>query len=285
MDLLTRLLISLITQAALVEARDAWAGGHLWRVSQLARRLALDLKLPAPDVAQITLGALVHDLGKIGVAETILNKPTRLSDEEFDAMRAHPETGLAALVGHPLAHLVRESVLMHHETPDGTGYPQGLQGDALPLVARIVGLVDAFDAMTSTRSYRRQLGIEPALQAIEDNIDTQFDGGLARHFIKMARAGAFDDIAGHSEKGIAMQHCPTCGPIIAIPHKTRSGDVIACPACRTGFKVLGNANDWHLRPLPVHISARPLSVDHELVQCLAQEIRAQLDERVALGVV
>lgn len=283
MDILTSLIANLLTQAAMVEARDTWAGGHLWRISQYARRLAEDLALPPAQVALITLGAAVHDLGKIGVAEAILNKPGLLSDDEFDNVRAHPDAGLALLAGHPLGHLVRDAVLLHHETPDGTGYPRGVKGEALPLTARVIGLVDAFDALTSTRAYRRQLDLDAALQVLEDHFGSQFDADIGARLVALARSGALNDIIGHSEAGVAIQTCGQCGPIIALPHKTISGTVVACPACRTAYKVLGNASDWHLRPLPLHISARPLSVDSDLIACMAREIRQHLDESMLVA--
>src|SRR6476620_1091189 len=149
------ILPSLLVMAWMVESRDPYTGGHLWRVSRLARLLAMCAHLPEPEVARIALGGFLHDLGKIGIPDHILRKPGRLTEAEYDVMQTHPEIGSRSLALHPLAHLVREDVLSHHERYDGKGYPKGLSGAMLPQEARIVGLCDAFDAMTSSRPYRQ----------------------------------------------------------------------------------------------------------------------------------
>ena len=139
------LLKTLYTMAMMVEARDAYTGGHLWRVAQFSRLLAQASGLSALEVERIALGGFLHDLGKIGVPDAVLNKPDRLTDEEYDIIKTHPQVGADLLAGHPLAELAMDAVLLHHETPDGRGYPQGRKADAIPLVARIVGIADAFD--------------------------------------------------------------------------------------------------------------------------------------------
>ncbi|MFC4161022.1 HD-GYP domain-containing protein [Chitinimonas lacunae] len=225
------LLQSLYVMASLVEARDPYTGGHLWRVSQFSRLLAEALSLPAADVARIALGGFLHDLGKIGVPDAVLNKPDRLNDEEYALIKTHPEIGARLLSGHPLAGLVRAAVVMHHETPDGRGYPAGLVGEAIPLDARIVGLVDAFDAMTSNRPYRRGMPVERALDLIAEQLGRQFDPTLGQRLIEMGRQGQLDPIVGHTEPGIPLQDCPGCGPIIVIRRDHRSGDLVYCRHC------------------------------------------------------
>ncbi|MFC5695886.1 HD-GYP domain-containing protein [Pseudomonas sp. GCM10022186] len=225
------LLKSLYLMAALVEARDAYTGGHLWRVSQFSQLLAVDLGLPPSEVARITLGGFLHDLGKIGVPDAVLNKPGRLDEHEYEIMRTHPEVGQRLLSGHPLAVLVLPAVLMHHETPDGRGYPQGLRGEAIPLEARIVGVSDAFDAMTSTRPYRRAMPIASALDIIAEYLGSQFDRECGEHLITLGERGALDHIIGHSEPHIPLQACPECGPIIVVRHSQPSGSLVYCRAC------------------------------------------------------
>jgi HD-GYP domain-containing protein (c-di-GMP phosphodiesterase class II) len=107
----------------LVEARDPYTGGHLWRVSQFSRLIALDMGLESSEVARITLGGFLHDLGKIGIPDSILNKRDKLTDEEYAVIKTHPTIGSRLLSGHPLRDLVDVAVTMHHETPDGRGYP------------------------------------------------------------------------------------------------------------------------------------------------------------------
>jgi len=174
------LLKSLYVMAMMVEARDAYTGGHLWRVSQFARLVAERMQLPADEVARVELGGFLHDLGKVGIPDAVLNKRDRLSDEEYAVIKTHPQVGADLLAGHPLAALAMDAVWLHHETPDGHGYPQGLSGSAIPRVARIVGVVDALDAMTSSRPYRAGMPLATALQIIEDNLGRQFDSEVGR---------------------------------------------------------------------------------------------------------
>lgn len=218
------LLKSLYVMASLVEARDPYTGGHLWRVSQFCRLLAEDAGFPAADVARIALGGFLHDLGKVGVPDAILNKPDRLSDEEYAVIKTHPEVGNRLLAGHPLAGLARAAVLSHHERPDGSGYPHRLSADAIVQDARVVGICDAFDAMTSTRPYRRGMAVEKALAIIEENLGRQFDRALGERFLRLGRAGRLDHIVGHSEAGIPLQECPICGPTIVVRRDHRGGD-------------------------------------------------------------
>lgn len=225
------LLQSLYVMAALVEARDPYTGGHLWRVSQFSRLLAEELELPAAEVARITLGGFLHDLGKIGVPDAVLNKPDRLDEAEYALIKTHPAIGRRLLGGHPLAGLVEAAVALHHETPDGRGYPDGLAGAAIPLDARIVGLTDAFDAMTSTRPYRRGMPVATALTLIEEKLGSQFDADLGRRLIALGRAGRLDHVVGHSEPGIPLFDCPGCGPIIVLRRDHRDGDLVYCRHC------------------------------------------------------
>ncbi|POZ63593.1 HD domain-containing phosphohydrolase [Chromobacterium alticapitis] len=231
------LLKTLYTMAMLVEARDAYTGGHLWRVSRYSLLLAHDLRLPQAEAERIALGGFLHDLGKIGVPDAVLNKPDRLSDEEYEVIKTHPQVGADLLLDHPLAELVIDAVLSHHETPDGKGYPNRLAGKAIPLVARIVGIADAFDAMTSTRPYRKGMPLEKALSIIEECSGGQFDAELAERFVALGRAGKLSHVLGHSEPGVPMQACLACGPIIAVPSDAAEGAEIHCPACGGGYRL------------------------------------------------
>jgi len=206
MNYIDELLKSLYVMASMVEARDPYTGGHLWRVSQYSRILATNHGLPDTDVARIALGGFLHDLGKVGVPDAILNKPDRLSHEEYAVIKTHPEVGNRLLSEHPLAELARAAVLSHHETPDGKGYPQRLIGKDIPIDARIVGICDAFDAMTSNRPYRRGMPVAKALAIIEDNLGTQFDAALGRLFLELGHTGALDHIVEHAN-GDLLRGC------------------------------------------------------------------------------
>ena len=130
-----QLMASLLSMAWFVEARDPYTGGHLWRVSRYARLLADAEGLSQADAATISIGGFLHDLGKIGVPDAILRKPDRLLEDEYAIIRTHPDIGLRMLAGHPLARLVSDAVGLHHERPDGKGYPRGLKAAAIPQVA------------------------------------------------------------------------------------------------------------------------------------------------------
>ena len=259
------LIKSLFIMAALVEARDPYTGGHLWRVSQFSRILAEDLGLAPREVARIALGGFLHDLGKIGVADSILNKPGKLTNEEYEVIKTHPNVGARLLADHPLAEMVREAVLMHHETPDGRGYPQSLTGEAIPLVARIVGLADAFDAMTSTRPYRRGMPKARAEEIIRENLDRQFDAAVGDRFLALSSKGTLDHIIGHSEPGIPIQECPMCGPTIVLRRGHRTGTLVYCRHCGGEAEVRNETGTITLVSTGRHGGARELEPDIEML--------------------
>jgi hypothetical protein len=265
---------SLYVMASLVEARDPYTGGHLWRVSQFGRLLAGSGGLEDADVARVALGGFLHDLGKVGVPDAILNKPDRLSEAEYAIVKTHPELGERVLLGHPLASLVRAAVLSHHEMPNGRGYPHRLQGAAIPVEARIIGIADAFDAMTSTRPYRRGMPIERALGIIRGELGEQFDREWGERFLELGEAGALDLIVGHSEPGIPLQDCPNCGPTIVLGRRHTSGSFVYCRCC--GAEAVVDRRDGALSIAPSGRQGTPDAlrpdVDEELVLELAHSV-------------
>ncbi|WP_434631955.1 HD domain-containing phosphohydrolase [Chromobacterium sp. CV08] len=267
------LLKTLYTMAMLVEARDAYTGGHLWRVSRYSQLLAEDLQLPKAEVERIALGGFLHDLGKIGVPDAVLNKPDKLSDEEYAVIKTHPRVGAELLRDHPLAELVIDAVLSHHETPDGDGYPQRLAGKAIPLAARVVGIADAFDAMTSTRPYRQGMPSGQALAIIEERLGSQFDRELGLRFIALGRAGKLDHVLGHSQPGVPMQSCPGCGPIIAVPGDAEDGADIFCPGCAGGYRLSRGPDALSLSPTGRSdpVLARQPRADDKLIESLLRD--------------
>jgi hypothetical protein len=222
-----------------VEARDPYTGGHLWRVSEYSRLLAEDLGLPSDEVARITLGGFLHDLGKIGVPDAILNKPGKLVDAEYAVIKTHPMIGANLLRGHPLAALALDAVGLHHETPDGTGYPNGLRGHAIPLAARIVGIADAFDAMTSTRPYRKGMPVQQALDIVTQAAGTQFDAELSERLNRLGQAGVLDHFVGHTDLGIPLTDCLGCGATVVVRRDQRPGDLLHCRHCGGQGRFLG----------------------------------------------
>jgi len=229
------LLASLLVSAWMVEARDPYTGGHLRRVARMAHALALASGSTPREASRIAMAGFLHDLGKVGIPDAILRKPGRLSEEEFATIKTHPRVGARMLAGHPLADLVVGVIHLHHEMPNGRGYPMGLADTEIPHDARLVGICDAFDAMTSTRPYRAGMPIAKALDIIELEMGQQFDRALGATFVRMGRAGAFDAVVGHSDEGIPLQHCPACGPTLVRTRSARAGDHLACPACAARF--------------------------------------------------
>jgi len=266
------LLRSLLVMAWMVEARDPYTGGHLWRVSRFARLLASELGLADNDVARISLGGFLHDLGKVGVPDQILNKKDRLTDEEYEVIKTHPDVGWRMLAGHPLAWLAESAIRAHHEMPDGKGYPRGLAGTDIPLDARI-GICDAFDAMTSTRPYRRGMPIEKALAIIAENLGAQFDLALGERFIALGKAGALDHIVGHSDAGIPLHECLMCGPTLVLRREQQTGDHVYCRSCTGEYVTALEAGQ--LVTKPTGKMGRPQDVepdaDNELIGRLVQE--------------
>lgn len=213
---MSSLLASLLSMAWFVEARDPYTGGHLWRVSRYAQAVARQMSLGRAAEARIGLGGFLHDLGKIGIADAILRKPDRLTDEEYDVVKTHPSMGARPLAGHPLAELVIDALRLHHERPDGNGYPLGLSGDDIPIMARIVGVCDAFDAMTSHRPYRSGMPVDRALAIIASEKGQQFDAQAAEALLELGRRDELRHIIGHSQEGIPLQHCGNCGPTLVL---------------------------------------------------------------------
>jgi hypothetical protein len=249
------LLQSLLVMAWLVEARDPYTGGHLWRVSQYCRLLAESLGLSNYDVGRIALGGFLHDLGKISVPDAILKKPGRLNDEEYETIMNHPEIGARVLIGHPLAGLVKSAILHHHERPDGAGYPYGLDEGNLPIDSRIVTICDAFDAMTSNRPYRIGMSLEKALNTIRTNLHTQFDGNFGHIFIELGNSGRLNTIIGHTDQGIPLQNCLTCGPTMVVRRNQKSGEHVYCPNCAAEAVIEKNHNH-----IVIHHTGRKASI-------------------------
>ncbi len=177
--------LSALTSA--IDAKDSYTRGHSERVTDLSMRLAIELGVERTEVEKIKLGGLLHDIGKIGIPEGILNKPGRLNDEEFTVIKSHPELGVRILGKVEFLLGVVPIIKHHHERYDGKGYPDGMKGEDIPLLARIVSVVDTYDAMTTDRPYRKAMTVEEALKEIHHCSGTQFDPGIAAVFIRMIR--------------------------------------------------------------------------------------------------
>lgn len=183
-----------------VDAKDSYTCGHSERVALLSHHLATEIGLPDAEVEQIYMAGLLHDVGKIGVPESVLQKTGRLTNEEFDQMKKHPEIGARILADVKQIKALIPGVLHHHERYDGRGYPTGLSGTSIPLMGRIICLADCFDAMTSNRTYRKALPLEVALTEIRRCAGTQFDPTLAEAFLRSGPDCLRELLRNHAEK-------------------------------------------------------------------------------------
>ncbi|MFO0840309.1 MAG: HD-GYP domain-containing protein [Phycisphaerae bacterium] len=171
---------------AAIDHKDRYTRGHSERVAMLSRCIGEQLGLSNEEQQTLEWAGLLHDIGKIGVPETILQKPGALTPEEFDVIKRHPRMGFEILRPITSFDRVLEAVLHHHEQPDGRGYPDGLKNTEVPLHARIVHVADVFDALTSTRSYRGAFPFEKAVQIIRNDAGTKLDATVAAAFIDVA---------------------------------------------------------------------------------------------------
>jgi len=181
-----RLVIGVIqTLGGAVDARDPYTKGHSDRVALYAREIAREMGIDEAECQRIYVTGLLHDVGKIGVPDAVLKKPGRLTPEEYEVIKQHPRQGYEILKDLDDLSFTLPGVLHHHERVDGVGYPAELAGDEIPLVARIMAVADAYDAMTSSRAYRQCMSFEKAEQIVRENIGSQFDPQAAAAFLRI----------------------------------------------------------------------------------------------------
>ncbi len=186
--------------ALTIEARDTYTDGHCQRLARYAVALGTHRDLGNDDLAALHRGGLLHDIGKVSVSDTILLKPGPLTAEEYDGMKRHTVVGDSICGELRSLRLVRPIVRHHHERLDGTGYPDGLRGDAIPLLAQIVGLVDVYDALTTDRPYRAALPPDRAYAELVTEADKGWrDRTLVDDYITLGRTGQLDRSAGTGE--------------------------------------------------------------------------------------
>jgi diguanylate cyclase (GGDEF)-like protein/putative nucleotidyltransferase with HDIG domain len=177
-------LATVLNLAEALDMRDTGTAKHSQTVGRYSEEMARRLGLEPERVDRIRIAGVLHDIGKIGVADSILRKPGALTDEEFEAMRKHPEIGARILGGTGLED-IRQWIIAHHERPDGRGYPHGLAGDQIPLEARILAVADAYEAMTSDRVYRKAIGEEAARAELRRGAGGQFDADVVAAFLEV----------------------------------------------------------------------------------------------------
>ncbi|MBI4801452.1 MAG: GAF domain-containing protein [Elusimicrobia bacterium] len=175
------------TLARVIDAKDSYTGDHAGRARRKARQLAQELHMPEQMIKYVEYAALLHDIGKIGIDGAILSKPGRLTTEEYDEIKKHPAIGYQILSPIHFLGPVAQMVLYHQEWYNGMGYPEGLKGEEIPLGARIVATIDAWDAMMSDRPYRRALSREMGVSELEKGAGKQFDPQVVEAFLKLER--------------------------------------------------------------------------------------------------
>ena len=178
---------SIKTLRYIVEAKDTYTRGHSDRVSAISVLIGKELKLSNEDLRKLEIGGLFHDIGKIGISDTILQKDGKLTESEYTEIKKHPNIGANILSSSSIFKDIIPIVKYHHERYDGKGYPEQLSGNKIPYLARITAIADSFDAMTSKRSYKKSLSIEYAISEFERCKGTQFDPKIAELFISLLK--------------------------------------------------------------------------------------------------
>ena len=186
---------TITTIANALDAKDAYSEGHSRRVAFYSAQIAEALGMSEEEVRNIQIVALLHDIGKIGIPDAVLNKPGRLTDDEFDLMKQHTVAGNEILKDIGTIPGVDIATRSHHERYDGRGYPDGLKGDDIPFIARIIAVADSYDAMTSNRVYRKHLSYDQVMSELEKGKGTQFDPVIAQTMERLIRDGSMKNLS------------------------------------------------------------------------------------------
>lgn len=193
--------------AGAVDAKDRYTSGHSRRVAEYAVLLGRELGWSEDRLNRLRFAALMHDVGKIGVPDSVLNKPSRLNSIEYDMVKAHTILGARIIPSDPDLPEAWTAARSHHERYDGSGYPDGLSGDDIPLIARIIGIADSFDAMNSNRVYRAAIPRSVIRAELEKGLGSQFDPTIGRAFLALFDSGALDAVAEDEQ-----QNTPEAAP-------------------------------------------------------------------------
>lgn len=230
---------TLIVLANSIELRDHYTVGHTWRVTNFAMAMARELGWDAKKVEEVRMGGVLHDVGKIAVDNAILGKPTRLTEEEYEKMKVHPERGARLLQDVKFLRPLIPYCLFHHERWDGNGYPRGLAGEDIPIEGRLLSVADTFDAMTSNRPYRKGLDPEIAINEIEKGRGTQFDPGCVDALVQAYRSGRINNVLQDYYKTESRSiACPFCSTYIRLSETLSAGDTLQCHVCHRNIRVL-----------------------------------------------
>ena len=205
-DLQSTYLSTVKTLVSIIEAKDSYTKGHTERVADYAAAIAETMDLPREAQRLIAFGAILHDIGKLGVLEQVLNKEDKLNDEEWEILKAHPEVGATIIENMEFLTGTVALVRHHHESYDGLGYPDGLKGEEIPLGARIITVADSFDAMITDRPYRKALSWSKAVKTLKVKSGIQFDPVVVDNFIELIKDNKFRKrmVSKHAKKVTAV---------------------------------------------------------------------------------
>ena len=203
--------------AAAIDGKDPYTRGHSERVSRMSVAIAQRLGLPDDECEKIRISALLHDVGKIGIDDSILKKPAALTDEEYEIMKQHPQKGYKIMSQIPAMKEFLDGMYMHHEMVNGQGYPQGLKGDEIPLMGRIVAVADTFDAMTTDRPYQRAMVFEDAVARIQAFVGTRYDEKVVAAFVAACEEGQIRPGSVKLKKRTTEMKVPTASDSEPIP--------------------------------------------------------------------
>lgn len=191
--------------AAAIDGKDKYTRGHSERVARFSLAMGKYLGMSEEELETLRISALLHDVGKIAIDDSILKKPAALTDEEFEIMKTHPQRGYKIMSQIPAMKEFLPGMYMHHEMVNGMGYPQGLKGDAIPLQAKIVSVADTFDAMTTNRPYQKGMELEVALNRITSFVGTRYDGKVVEALVKACYDGAIRPVTAAHPKAIERE--------------------------------------------------------------------------------
>ncbi|MGI9534020.1 MAG: HD-GYP domain-containing protein [Thermodesulfobacteriota bacterium] len=259
------LLNSLLVLGTIIEAKDPFTGGHVWRVAEYSKLIAEKAGLSKQECFKAYISGYVHDIGKVGIPDNILNKTMSLTKDEYEIIKTHTTIGGEILRAHPLAPIVRDSVVHHHERIDGNGYPDGLVGTRIDFITKIVAVADTFDALTSVRPYKEIIPSEKAIYLLNGQKDKRFDDKLVSLLIDAVENNELDQVIGHSWHFRPLISCHQCGPVISVNTDKKNGDLISCNVCHGKYKLHTNDNVFELEYLEDQSTVVTSEIDYNQI--------------------
>ncbi len=236
---------TLVVTSNAIEMRDHYTIGHTWRVTNFALEIAKELGWDEDRLKLCKQGGVLHDVGKIAIKDSILNKPAALTEEEYNEVKIHPERGAKMMRDVSFLKPLIPYCLYHHERWDGKGYPHGLKGKDIPIEGRIIAVADTFDAMTSKRSYRQMIEPQKALAEIKQCGGAQFDPKIVKAFIKCYKKGKIEPLLQtYYKKQKNSIACPFCSTYSKFVDISEPGDIHECKVCHRRFILKKKGNKW-----------------------------------------